>query len=209
MSENETLESEEAVETPPAADELSEEVRLRREAALARIVTFGNPILKSRATDVREFGAELAEEAERMIGIMQDALGVGLAATQLGVMHRLLVFQAGQDATPTALANPELEWLSKETVIAEEGCLSLPRIAVDVDRPLHARVRGVDPSGEPVLIEASGLEAERPPARDRPPGRSPDPRSHSTRAAQGRAPGAARGRELRAARRRGRGSRRP
>jgi peptide deformylase len=74
-------------------------------------------------------------------------------------MHRLLVFQAGHDASPTALANPEVEWLSKETVIAEEGCLSLPRVVVDVDRPLHARVRGVDTSGEPLLLEASGLEA--------------------------------------------------
>ena len=159
MSEHETLEAEEAVETAPAADELTEEVRQRREAALAQVVTFGNPVLKSRASDVREFGPELAEEAERMIAIMRDALGVGLAATQLGVMHRLLVFQAGQDATPTALANPQVEWLSRETVLAEEGCLSLPKVVVDVDRPLYARVRGLDTTGEPVLLEAAGLEA--------------------------------------------------
>ena len=159
MSEHETLEAEEAVETPPAADELSEEGRRRREAALAQVVTFGNPVLKSRASEVREFGPELAEEAERMISIMQDALGVGLAATQLGVMRRLLVFQAGQDTTPTALANPEVEWLSRETVLAEEGCLSLPRVVVDVDRPLYARVRGQHTSGEPMLLEAAGLEA--------------------------------------------------
>ncbi len=159
MSEYETLEAEEAVETPPAADELSTEARERREAALANVVTFGDPVLKSRASEVRRFGPELAKEAERMIAIMRDALGVGLAATQLGVMHRLLVFQAGQDATPIALANPEIEWLSKETVVAEEGCLSLPRVVVDVDRPLYARVRGLDPSGEPVLLEAAGLEA--------------------------------------------------
>ena len=94
-----------------------------------------------------------------MIRIMRDAMGVGLAATQLGVMHRLLVFAAGLDATPTALTNPRLEWVSGEVAVAEEGCLSLPRIAVDVERPLHARVRGSDLRGEPVLIEASGLEA--------------------------------------------------
>ena len=99
-------------------------------------------MLKSRASEIESFGPELEREAERMIAIMHDAIGVGLAATQLGVMHRLLVFQAGLDATPTAIANPELEWLSDEVAIAEEGCLSLPRVAVDVERPLFARVSG-------------------------------------------------------------------
>ena len=94
-----------------------------------------------------------------MVSIMRDALGVGLAATQLGIMHRLLVVQAGLDATPTAIVNPELEWLSDELAIAVEGCLSLPGITVEVERPLHARVRGRDVRGEPLLVEASGLEA--------------------------------------------------
>jgi len=138
---------------------LPEEVRRRREAALALVRTFGDPVLKSRAGEVRDFGPELAREAERMIAIMRDALGVGLAATQLGVMHRLLVFQAGGDATPTALVNPELEWASPELCLAEEGCLSLPGVVVDVDRPLHARVSGRDLGGRPLTIEASGLEA--------------------------------------------------
>jgi peptide deformylase len=158
VSENEAPTGEEAMEAAPA-DELSEEVRRRREDALAHVVKFGDPVLKSCASEIREFGEGLEREAQRMIEVMHDALGVGLAATQLGVMHRLLVFQAGQDATPTALVNPEIEWLSKETVLAEEGCLSLPRVVVDVDRPLHARVRGVDTGGEPILLEASGLEA--------------------------------------------------
>src|SRR5918999_2987853 len=94
-----------------------------------------------------------------MVAIMHDALGVGLAATQLGVMRRLLVFQAGFDATPTALVNPKLEWASGDLVVAEEGCLSLPKVVVDVERPLHVRVSGQDPSGRPILLEASGLEA--------------------------------------------------
>ena len=116
-------------------------------------------MLKSRATEVTSFGPELEREAEQMVSIMRDALGVGLAATQLGIMHRLLVVQAGLDATPTAIVNPELEWLSDELAIAEEGCLSLPGVTVDVERPLHARVRGRDVHGEPLLVEASGLEA--------------------------------------------------
>jgi peptide deformylase len=84
---------------------------------------------------------------------------VGLAATQLGILRRVLVFQAGPDCEPSGLVNPTIEWLSGEAVIAEEGCLSLPRVAMDVERPLHARVGGLDVEGGPLTIEASGLEA--------------------------------------------------
>jgi peptide deformylase len=152
-----------AIEVQGRADDegldLTDEQRERRELALALIRQFGDPVLKSRASEVTEFGPELERDAERMIGIMGDAVGVGLAATQLGVMRRLLVFQAGPDATPTALVNPVIEWLSDELSVATEGCLSLPGVAVDVERPLHARVRGVGVDAEPLLIEASGLEA--------------------------------------------------
>ncbi len=131
----------------------------RREAALAEVVKFGDPVLKSKASPVREFGPELRVEVERMVAIMRDAMGVGLAATQVGILRRLLVFQAGPDSEPTALVNPEVEWLSGEAVVAEEGCLSLPRVSMDVERSLHARFSGLDVDGEPVRIEASGLEA--------------------------------------------------
>jgi peptide deformylase len=141
------------------AEGLAEEALRRRDAALQHIRKFGDPVLKSRASEIRSFGPELAREAARMVAIMRDAIGVGLAATQLGVMHRLLVFQAGPDATPTAVANPRIDWLSNEVVVAEEGCLSLPRVSVDVERPLFARVSGVDVTGAPLEIEASGLEA--------------------------------------------------
>ena len=140
------------------AEPTEEELRLRDEA-LAKVITFGDPVLRSRASEVREFGPELAAEADRMIAIMRDAMGVGLAATQLGALRRMLVFQAGPDATPTAIANPVLEWSSDELATAAEGCLSLPRVIVDVERPLYVRVTGADTTGEPILIEASGLEA--------------------------------------------------
>jgi peptide deformylase len=139
--------------------DLDAEARERRAAALAQVRTFGDPVLKSPASEITEFGPELEREAQRMTSIMRDAIGVGLAATQLGVMHRLLVFAAGLDATPTAVANPELEWVSDELAVAEEGCLSLPRVSVDVERPLYARVRGRDVRGEKLTVEASGLEA--------------------------------------------------
>jgi len=140
-------------------EELQQKLIERREAALAHVVKFGDPVLKSRASPVTEFGPELREEVERMVHIMQDGMGVGLAATQLGVLRRLLVFQAGSDNEPSALINPKVEWISEELAIAEEGCLSLPRVTMDVERPLHARFTGRDVDGEPVTIEASGLEA--------------------------------------------------
>jgi peptide deformylase len=123
------------------------------------VVKFGDPVLKSKASPVANFGPELRAEVERMIEIMRDGLGVGLAATQLGILRRLLVFQAGPDSEPTALVNPEIEWLSAESAVAEEGCLSLPRVSMDVERPLYARFSGRDAEGEPVVIEAAGLEA--------------------------------------------------
>jgi peptide deformylase len=130
----------------------------RREAALSQVVKWGDPVLKSKASPVREVGSSLRSEVERMIAIMRDGMGVGLAATQVGILRRVLVFQAGP-GKPTALINPEIEWLSDELVLAEEGCLSLPRVSLDVERPLHARVGGLDLEGEEMTIEASGLEA--------------------------------------------------
>jgi peptide deformylase len=141
------------------AEGLDAETLERRRHALANVRKFGDPVLRSPASPVEEFGPELAAEVERMVAIMHDALGVGLAATQLGVMRRLLVFQAGPDATPTALVNPEIEWISEESETAEEGCLSLPGVVVDVERPLHVRVRARDAAGEGLEVEASGLEA--------------------------------------------------
>jgi peptide deformylase len=156
MSDEQAIDADENEERD---DELHQKLIERREAALSYVVKFGDPVLKSRASPVHEFGPELHAEVERMIHIMQDGMGVGLAATQLGVLRRLLVFQAGPDNEPSALINPKIEWMSDEETIAEEGCLSLPRVTMDVERPLHARFTGRDVDGEPVVIEASGLEA--------------------------------------------------
>jgi peptide deformylase len=148
-----------AVKAESDREELEARLLERRDAALAQVVKFGDPVLKSRASPVERLDAELRTEVERMIAIMRDGLGVGLAATQLGILRRVLVFQAGSDSEPAAVVNPTVEWLSNELVTAEEGCLSLPRVSMDVERPLHARVSGLDAAGEPIEIEASGLEA--------------------------------------------------
>jgi peptide deformylase len=153
-----TAEADEAHDEEEAAELPPEKLERRREA-LAEVRQFGDPVLKSRASEVTAFGPELAEEADRMVALMQGALGIGLAATQLGVMRRMLVFQAGPDSVPRALVNPEVEWVSEDLVTAEEGCLSLSKIVVDVERPLYARVSAKDIEGKQLLIEAAGLEA--------------------------------------------------
>jgi peptide deformylase len=157
MTEHADTEVEQADTEESAA--LDPELLERRDAALSRVVKYGDPVLRSKASPVDRFDVTLREEVERMVGVMRDGLGVGLAATQLGILRRVLVFQAGMDAEPRALVNPEVEWLSGELEVAEEGCLSIPRVSLDVERPLHARIRGQDEGGEGLLIEASGLEA--------------------------------------------------
>ena len=143
----------------PAATELDPEARARRDAALRRVRKLGDPVLRASALPVERFDDTLRAEIERMGELMHDALGVGLAATQLGVLHRVLVYRAYSDDPLTALVNPVLEWKSEELEIAEEGCLSLPGVHVDVERPLQVRVSAQDANGKKIKVEAEGLEA--------------------------------------------------
>ena len=139
---------------------LDPELAARRAAEMTFIRRYGDPVLKSKATRVSTFDDALRSQVQRMGGLMHDSLGVGLAAPQIGISQRLLVYRVGQDAPLIALINPELEWTSKgEEEVAEEGCLSIPGVGVDVERPVHVRVRAQDEYGEPRVVEASGLEA--------------------------------------------------
>jgi peptide deformylase len=147
------------LESAEEPEGLDQETLERRREALAQVVKFGDPVLRSRASEVTEFDEALIADLARMVRIMHDAMGVGLAATQLGILRRALVFQAGPDAPATAIVNPAIEWFSEEQATAEEGCLSIPGIVVDVERPLYARVTGLAADGSPIEIEASGLEA--------------------------------------------------
>ena len=150
------VESEEDV---TSVSQLDPETRARRDAALRHVRKFGDPVLKARAVPVQRFDAALAQEIERMGVLMADAIGVGLAATQVGVLHRLLVYRVQLESPVIALINPEIEWSGDELETMEEGCLSLPAVHVDVERPIHVRVRAQDGSGDGLVIEASGLEA--------------------------------------------------
>ncbi|MEO8687877.1 MAG: peptide deformylase, partial [Solirubrobacteraceae bacterium] len=151
----------EAPEVPPEdrVSRLDPETRARRDAALRLVRKYGDPALKSRALTVQRFDDALREEVRRMGQLMHDALGIGLAATQLGVMHRVLVYRVEPDAPVAALVNPVLDWSGTEKEALEEGCLSLPGVLVDVDRPIHVRVHAHDEYGDELTIEASGLEA--------------------------------------------------
>src|SRR3954467_10699637 len=129
--------SDEPVEVVEDPEEEHEEERLdpelaaRRAAAMSFIRRYGDPVLKSRATPVDRFDDSLRTQVSRMGAIMNDALGVGLAAPQGGrpapaarLSARLPVYRVGPEAPLVALVNPELEWSSDDEEPAEEGCLS-------------------------------------------------------------------------------------
>jgi peptide deformylase len=149
----------EVVEDAPAEERLDPELAARRAAALAHVRKFGDPVLRSKARPIEVFDDALRDEISRMAALMHDSMGIGLAATQVGTLHRVLVYRVEHTSPVNALINPELEWAGKKKEWMEEGCLSLPGVHVDVERPIDVRVRAQNPRGEPIVVEASGLEA--------------------------------------------------
>jgi peptide deformylase len=156
MTEESETEAQELRREPP---ELDQEMLARREAALRHVRKFGDPVLKSRAAEVTEFDDGLRAEVDRMGLLMDDAVGVGLAANQVGLLRRFFVYRVDEDGPIQALANPVITWSSDLEETFEEGCLSLPQVVVDVTRPAEIRVSAQDRFGESVELEAEGLEA--------------------------------------------------
>jgi peptide deformylase len=157
MAQEQQTAAPEAEETPQ--DRLDPATRAKREAALRHVRKYGDPVLRARARPVERFDAALADEVKRMGALMDDALGIGLAATQLGVMHRVLVYRVEPEAPLGVLVNPTIEWSGDEAETREEGCLSLPGVGVEVERPVRVRVSAQDETGAQLVVEASGLEA--------------------------------------------------
>ena len=149
----------EVVEDANEEERLDPELAARRAAALAHVRKFGDPVLRSKARPIEVFDDALRDEISGMAALMHDSMGIGLAATQVGTLHRVLVYRVEHDSPINALINPELEWSGREKETMEEGCLSLPGVHVDVERPVDVRVRAQDERGEPIVVEASGLEA--------------------------------------------------
>ncbi|RDI73829.1 peptide deformylase [Gaiella occulta] len=130
---------------------------LRRRVALSQVRQYGDPVLRMRANEVEAFDDELARLAERMIALMHDADGVGLAATQVGILRRLFVFH--HDGADRVLVNPVITASAGPEEVDEEGCLSLGPVRVPVERPVEVTIEGRDAGGEPVTLELEGLPA--------------------------------------------------
>jgi peptide deformylase len=129
----------------------------RQAAARRQIRTIGDPVLREPARPVQEFDAELAALSRRMVTIMRDAPGVGLAATQVGVLRRVIVYEV--DDEPVILVNPTIVTASRDTEVLDEGCLSLPGMTLPVERPVAVRVRARDLRGRRLEYDTEGLEA--------------------------------------------------
>ena len=121
------------------------------------IRTFGDPVLKSRVAPVEEFDESLERLAEEMLQTMREYDGVGLAATQVGRLKRVLV--AALEDEEYVIVNPTIEQKTGDPVPDTEGCLSIPEIQVEVERPTNIVVSGFDTTGSPVRLEAEGLLA--------------------------------------------------
>jgi peptide deformylase len=142
-----------------AAEGPDPEVAARRAAALAQVRLWGDPVLRTVARPVERIDAEVRAQADRMARLMDDALGAGLAANQVGMLSRLLVYRVDPDAPLRVLVNPEIEWTADDEEPFSEGCLSLPGVWVEVLRPARVRVSAHDEDGRPVLVNAEGREA--------------------------------------------------
>jgi peptide deformylase len=138
---------------------LDRETQARRRLALAQIRQYPDAVLRMRAREVESFDDDLARLAEKMIHLMRDARGVGLAATQVGVLQRLFVFQADDDDEATAIVNPEITRRSKETDVVDEGCLSLQGVLVPVERAVELTIEGRDLGGAPLKLELEDMDA--------------------------------------------------
>lgn len=139
-------------------DHLDADRRARRDAALRHIRQWGDPVLRAQTNPVTDFGS-LAEQVDRMTLLMDEAIGCGLAAPQVGSLGRFFIYKVEPDAPVIAVVNPQITWSSSEVETDFEGCLSLEPIVVEVERPVAVRVEAQTITGESVVIEAEDFEA--------------------------------------------------
>jgi peptide deformylase len=149
------------VEGQIRSEELDAEREARRRAALALVRQYPDPVLRMKAREVDEFDESVTDLVERMTRLMDEARGVGLAAPQVGVLRRVLVYRTSEEEPVVALVNPRLVTSGEETETADEGCISLgaATVVVEVERPLTVSVEASDPGGNEVRIDAEGLQA--------------------------------------------------
>jgi peptide deformylase len=140
-------------------DELDAHTEATRRLAIAQIRQYPDPVLRLQAQEIDDFDGDLAQLVERMMRLMQDARGVGLAANQVGILRRVFVIQADEESEPRALVNPVIVELSDELDEDDEGCLSMQGVVVPVERAVSIRVDARDADGNPVTLELEGLPA--------------------------------------------------
>ncbi|MDD9975442.1 MAG: peptide deformylase [Candidatus Poribacteria bacterium] len=147
----------------PASEVSGEDIVVLRETAPLQLRYYGDPVLRKRAEPVAEITEAERQLAEQMLETLYaTGNGIGLAATQVGVLKRVIIVDIGEEDDeeyePLVLFNPEL--LSSDgEIVAEEGCLSIPDVTADVKRPESIVVEGVNLQREAIRIEADGLLA--------------------------------------------------
>ena len=140
-------------------EQLDPEREARRRLALAQIRQWPDPVLRLRAHEVEDFDDDLRRLVVRMQALMEDANGVGLAANQAGVLRRVFVFRLAEEEEPRVAVNPRIVDPGQELEEDDEGCLSLQRVHVPVERPVAVTLEAHDVDGSPVRLELTGLDA--------------------------------------------------
>jgi len=140
-------------------EKLDPEAEARRQLALAQIRQYPDPVLRMRAREVEEFDGDLGKLAERLTHLLREANGLGLAATQIGVLRRAFVFLPDPEQEPVVVVNPTFGVTSEERETDTEGCLSLQGVVIPVERHLSLTLEGQDLEGNDVKLELEGLPA--------------------------------------------------
>ena len=141
-------------------EQLDAEREARRQLALAQIRQWPDPVLRLRAHEVELFDDDLNRLVGRMQLLMVDANGLGLAANQVGVLRRVFVFRPSDEAEEAVAAiNPRIADPGEERESSDEGCLSLQKVLVPVERHVSVTLEAQDLRGEPLQLELAGLEA--------------------------------------------------
>jgi len=138
---------------------LDPEAEARRQLALAQVRQYPDPVLRMQAREVENFDNDLASLVERMRHLLREANGIGLAATQVGVLRRVFLFLPDPEQDAVALVNPRIVESSDERVSDDEGCLSLQGVVVPVERDERVTVEATDLEGNEVRFELEGLPA--------------------------------------------------
>ncbi len=135
--------------------------------AIRTILTIPDPVLRKEAKRVERVDADLRRLMDDMLATMYDAPGIGLAAPQIGVSRRLIVMDPAKDEapkTPLIMVNPEILARSEEMRTHDEGCLSIPEVTAEIERPAKTRVRFIDREGKNQEVELEGVWSNSRPA---------------------------------------------